>query len=63
MTTEDDAKAVVRQYVDAFNRGDLPALRSLLAPDAEIQGAPQAPEDSVRPRCLAGALGGLSTSP
>jgi len=28
----------VRRYVDAFNRGDIDALRSLLAPDAEIQG-------------------------
>ena len=33
-----DAKAVVRRYVDAFNRGDLPALKSLLTEDAEIQG-------------------------
>lgn len=32
------AKEVVRQYVDAFNRGDLPGLRALLAEDAEIQG-------------------------
>lgn len=32
------AKQVVRQYVDAFNRGDLPGLRALLADDAEIQG-------------------------
>lgn len=32
------AKEVVRQYVDAFNRGDLPGLRALLADDAEIQG-------------------------
>lgn len=38
MSIEDDSKAVVRQYVDAFNRGDLPALRALLADDAEIQG-------------------------
>jgi len=29
---------VVRRYVDAFNRGDLAALRDLLAPDAEVQG-------------------------
>lgn len=32
------AKAVVHAYVDAFNRGDLPALRALLADDAVIQG-------------------------
>ncbi|KMM16287.1 ester cyclase [Synechococcus sp. GFB01] len=33
-----DPKAVVRAYVDAFNRGDLTAMRELLADDAEIQG-------------------------
>jgi predicted ester cyclase len=33
-----DPKAVVRAYVDAFNRGDLAALKELLADDAEIQG-------------------------
>jgi predicted ester cyclase len=33
-----DPKEVVRAYVDAFNRGDLAALRNLLADDAEIQG-------------------------
>lgn len=38
MSTPDEAKAVVRQYVDAFNRGDLAALKELLADDAEIQG-------------------------
>ena len=38
MTIEDDAKQVVRDYVAAFNRGDLAALRALLAEDAEIQG-------------------------
>jgi steroid delta-isomerase-like uncharacterized protein len=38
MSIEDESKAVVRRYVDAFNRGDLPALRALLADDAEIQG-------------------------
>lgn len=37
MTVEEQNKAVVRQYVDAFNRGDLDALRSLLTEDAEIQ--------------------------
>lgn len=34
----EQAKEVVRQYVDAFNRGDLPGLKALLADDAEIQG-------------------------
>lgn len=38
MSIEEEAKEVVRQYVDAFNRGDLNGLRSLLAEDAEIQG-------------------------
>jgi steroid delta-isomerase-like uncharacterized protein len=38
MSIEDEAKKVVRQYVDAFNRGDMEALRSLLAEEAEIQG-------------------------
>lgn len=38
MSIEAEAKAVVRRYVDAFNRGDLAALRDLLADDAEIQG-------------------------
>lgn len=38
MTTEEHAKAVVRSYVDAFNRGDMDALHALLADDAEIQG-------------------------
>ena len=38
MSTEDEAKAVVRRYVDAFNRGDLDALKALLADEAEIQG-------------------------
>jgi len=33
-----DPKAVVHRYVDAFNRGDLAALKDLLAADAEIQG-------------------------
>jgi len=33
-----DPKEVVRAYVDAFNRGDLAALKRLLADDAEIQG-------------------------
>lgn len=34
----DQAKDVVRRYVDAFNRGDLDGLRALFAEDAEIQG-------------------------
>ncbi len=38
MSIEDDSKAVVRRYVDAFNRADLSALKVLLADDAEIQG-------------------------
>ena len=38
MSVEDTAKSVVRQYVEAFNRGDLEKLKSLLAEDAEIQG-------------------------
>jgi steroid delta-isomerase-like uncharacterized protein len=38
MSIEEEAKQVVRQYVEAFNRGDLNALRELLADDAEIQG-------------------------
>jgi len=39
VTTEAEAaKAVVLQYVQAFNRGDLAALRDLLADEAEIQG-------------------------
>ncbi len=31
-------KQVVRDYVEAFNRGDAHTLRSLFAPDAVIQG-------------------------
>jgi steroid delta-isomerase-like uncharacterized protein len=38
MTTEEEAKAVVRRYVEAFNQGDLDGLKALLAEDAEIQG-------------------------
>ena len=38
MSIEEEAKKVVRDYVEAFNRGDLNALRALLAEDAEIQG-------------------------
>ena len=38
MSIEEDSKAVVRQYVKAFNEGDLNTLKALLAEDAEIQG-------------------------
>lgn len=38
MSLEEQSKAVVRAYVAAFNRGDLSALKALLADDAEIQG-------------------------
>jgi steroid delta-isomerase-like uncharacterized protein len=38
MTVEEEGKTVVRCYVAAFNRGDLDALKALLADDAEIQG-------------------------
>ncbi|HEY9737268.1 MAG TPA: nuclear transport factor 2 family protein, partial [Trichocoleus sp.] len=38
MPIEETNKEVVRQYVEAFNRGDLAALKALLAEDAEIQG-------------------------
>ena len=38
MSQEDQNKRVVLAYVDAFNRGDLDALRTLFAADAEIQG-------------------------
>ncbi|CAK6701235.1 hypothetical protein BBFGKLBO_03053 [Synechococcus sp. CBW1107] len=38
MTLEDDNKAVVRRYVEAFNTGNLQALKGLFAEDAEIQG-------------------------
>lgn len=38
MSIEEAAKDVVRQYVTAFNQGDLEGLKALLADDAEIQG-------------------------
>ena len=38
MNAEETNKNVVRAYVDAFNRGDVPALKALFAPEAEIQG-------------------------
>ncbi|WP_317930500.1 nuclear transport factor 2 family protein [Halioxenophilus sp. WMMB6] len=38
MTQEDAAKAVVMQYVEAFNQGNMNKLREILADDAQIQG-------------------------
>ncbi len=38
MSLEQKSKAVVMQYVKAFNKGDLKSLERLLADDAEIQG-------------------------
>jgi len=38
VSTTDDTKQVVRDYVAAFNRGDLDTLQELFADDAEIQG-------------------------
>ncbi len=38
MTGDAESKQVVRDYVDAFNRGDMDALHALLADEAEIQG-------------------------
>ncbi len=38
VSTEEEAKQVVCDYVAAFNAGDLEALRDLFADDAEIQG-------------------------
>src|SRR3954451_8280024 len=38
MGVQENNKAVVRAYAEAFNRGDLPALQALFAEDAEIQG-------------------------
>ena len=35
---ENGNKAIVQAYAEAFNRGDLEALRELFAEDAEIQG-------------------------
>src|ERR1041385_6145563 len=36
--SEDDNKKVVLEYVDAFNRADMEALRSLFSPDALVYG-------------------------
>ena len=38
MSQENKNKQVVLDYVDAFNRGDLPGLKALFTEDAEIQG-------------------------
>jgi len=38
VSTPETNKAVVQQYVEAFNRGDLDALRALFTPDAVIHG-------------------------
>ena len=38
MSIEEESKEVVRQYAEAFNRGDLNGLKALLSEDAEIQG-------------------------
>ena len=38
MSYEEANKRIVQAYVDAFNRGDLEALRKLFSEDAQIQG-------------------------
>jgi hypothetical protein len=38
VSVEEDCKQVVRAYVEAFNAGNLGALKELLADDADIQG-------------------------
>jgi steroid delta-isomerase-like uncharacterized protein len=38
MNSSESKKAVVRRYVELFNRGDVSAIRSLFAPEAVIQG-------------------------
>jgi predicted ester cyclase len=38
MGTPESNKDVIRQYVAAFNRGDIDALRDLFTPDAVIYG-------------------------
>lgn len=38
MNRSEQNKEVVRAYVEAFNQGDLEALRALFTPDAVIQG-------------------------
>ena len=38
MSLESESKEVVLKYVEAFNKGDLELLESLLSEEAEIQG-------------------------
>lgn len=38
MSEREADKNVVRQYVDAFNRGDMEAMKSLFTPDAIVYG-------------------------
>jgi predicted ester cyclase len=38
MTEQERNKEVVRHYVEAFNRLDIPALRGLFAPEAVVYG-------------------------
>lgn len=38
MSRSEQNRQVFREYVEAFNRGDLEALRALFTPDAVIQG-------------------------
>jgi steroid delta-isomerase-like uncharacterized protein len=38
VTTQEQNKQIVREYVDAFNRGDFPRLREVFAEDALIYG-------------------------
>ncbi|MFD3001831.1 ester cyclase [Pontibacter toksunensis] len=38
MTQQEQNKKIVEAYVKAFNEGNMDILRSLFAPDAEIQG-------------------------
>lgn len=38
MSIQDENKALVKRYVDAFNRGDLDGLCALFAPDAVVHG-------------------------
>ncbi len=38
MSVGESNKAVVRAYVDAFNRGDMNALRALFTDEAEVHG-------------------------
>jgi steroid delta-isomerase-like uncharacterized protein len=38
MNEQEANKQVIRQYIEAFNRGDIEALRQLFTPDAIVQG-------------------------